>query len=208
MPLDYASPRSAGRGPGPFTRFLLRPLHRVVIIAFALMWIAAVFYTRRPPNWDDEVVRWCIPIALLDCLLAARILIRFALLHYHQRHEESPKVVRDGLMMLAALLLPVGIYTQLPLAIAFAISRPAMNRVHQWAIGHPGGQLPAQWIGVYWAEDITATADGVSFRVWGAAGKYGSRSGFVSGKAGPPDGVAERGWPTSDRLWKTWGYDY
>jgi hypothetical protein len=172
------------------------------------MWIAAVFYTRRPPNWDDEVVLWCIPIALLDSLLVARIMIRFALLHHHHRHDESPKVVRDGLMMLIALVLPLCIYMRLPLAIGFAISRPAMNRVHEWAIRHPGGHLPAQWIGVYWAEDITPTADGVSFRVWGTAGKYGSRSGFVSGRAGPPDGVAGREWPTSDHLWKTWGYDY
>jgi hypothetical protein len=141
-------------------------------------------------------------------LLVVRVLTRFVLLQFHQPDSEAPSVVRDGLLMIAAMLIPVCVCAQLPLAAGFWLSRPAMNRLHHWALRHPGGHLPDQCVGVYWAEEITATRDGVSFRVCGTSDPYGSRSGFFSGRSGPRDGTAGQHWPTADPLWQAWGYDY
>jgi hypothetical protein len=96
---------------------------------------------------------------------------------------------------------------QIPMEIGFLLSRPAMNGIRQWALLHPNGRLPPQRIGVYWADGITATPDGVRFRVCGSTGQHGSRSGFASGSTA--DEIKEADvWATWDPTWKAWGWDY
>jgi len=140
-------------------------------------------------------------VVILNPPLVIRIFLYYAMRHRHPPQAASLPGggARTVLMFVFAILLPLIIFGQVPLAVGFALSRLSMNKIHQSAVLHPGGHLPAQRMGLYWAEDITATATGVHFRVYGWPGRYGSRSGFSSGNINPTAELEEE-WSTSDPL--------
>jgi hypothetical protein len=212
MYLDYDSPkRSRTREePGRLARWLMKPVGWPAWLIYLPIWSYGLCDCRLPPVWEDDTSIRAFAAFALSIPLMARILVVMVLRVVYERQVEPLSPFRRRATQLIgclSLLVPLLVAVRAPLAIGFIMSYAAMNRIHSWALAHPGGHLPDQRIGVYWAEDITATKTGVSFRVCGWPGLYGSRSGFASGGC-LPDGTGEPQVTMSDPLWQAWGWDY
>jgi hypothetical protein len=91
------------------------------------------------------------------------------------------------------------------LALAFAASKPAMNRLAAFAAANPSAPLPDQWVGLFYAEDIRRIGGGICFRV---TGDRSDGSGFANGsldsKSALLPGEIPRLVHDFHQPWKTW----
>jgi hypothetical protein len=89
--------------------------------------------------------------------------------------------------------------------LAFRLSRPAMERLAQQVPA--GGNLPDQWVGVYYARDIQALPDGMKFKLYDAGSiSFGYGFAYFPRQLPPPSTSAWVEYEHWDGPWYVWRY--
>lgn len=156
------------------------PLHGAVLVASLSILIAMA----APQGWSTPflwgVVMW---LAIGACWLMRAVLA----LGYSWCDRTGPSRSRHWFVAPVSLVVLIGLcLLEIPLYTAFALSRPAMNRVAHQITTSPAAAPAPTWIGLFPAEEIERTPFGMQFTVRGLGSISADRGGFAWSPNGPP----------------------
>ncbi|HEX4793303.1 MAG TPA: hypothetical protein VH370_05905 [Humisphaera sp.] len=207
--LEYARRESRPRRRSDTREWFLGPVHPIKIAYLVIISAVLFWWARIPPTSSlDRTIHFI--AALLACgPILLHLLIGLLLLDPEAIGRPSWRKVFCAAI---ALLVPIGMLTDMPLSIAFALSEQSMNRLASRVSASPNRTFPDQWVGFYFAQDIQAVPGGIFFRVSGAGG---NQSGFCSNTS-PVSGATTRASGKADSArydyfrpaWSVWNNDW
>ncbi len=162
---DDARTINVGRPIPPFVRSWLKPPGWPLNLSVSALALWMLYSFRFPGHDLFDGMIWVCAASLIGAVWFVRLLIYWAL-RARYRQRMLPRIglrwaTGPGIVGLAILLFELAI----PLHVAFWISRPAMQRLADAVMRDPRTVPRTAQVGLYTAEDIQASTEGVRFVV-------------------------------------------
>ena len=200
--LNYATP--APRELSPFARSCLKPVGWPFFCAVAVAAIIVLCSAAAPGAWFFVTLIGLLVWLIVGLYWGIRVVMLFGMTWYY-RPATSPgsRWWLRWLIAPAAFLAVWGLCAlDIPLYIAFFISRPAMNNVARQVATSPAAPPQRNWIGLYPVEKIEAVPSGMRFIVRGTG--FLDRAGFAWSPNGTPTVIGEDHYKHLAGPWYAW----
>lgn len=205
---DPADPRTmrTQRSPGKIAQFLLKPPGWPSHAAVATTVLLSLVACSAPGGYFGlAMLAGALWIAVAFSWWSRGFLYSVLRRKYKKDWPVSNRTSMRWLVMPLALVVSVVLVVcNVPLHLAFWVSRPSMEALAKEVINGAKPQLPAQWVGVFYVESIEKTETGMRFIVSDTG--ILDHAGFEWSAMALPENGSERR-SHFDGSWYTW-YDH
>lgn len=174
----------AGRPTPSWARWLMTPIGWPMQIAAAGVIVYGFYEYTKAGNFGGQIGTAFLWLVLL-VIWGGRLIVRTSLAAFYQRPQEERQRGRwNAAVVPAILLLWIAMPSDWPRAIAFELSRPALERFVHKAKADPTAIAGWHWVGCYWICLDGVANDGVW--VYTNPGYDAARCGYFYAISGKP----------------------